>query len=354
MRCWALVAGLLLAGCSAPREETPAGPSVITDPRDLSYLANGTPGSHVHDYWQGRDQVEVLDITESQRYLGIGCIAYSGQEAPLGRNRPEDGNIVPQGTGELEILLEWSEDPPSAPGVMESTYTHFEFLVKTAQDSEPRQLDPPRRVENGVPFRIPSTNAMDDPPHYTLSLWEFQPLVVNEDPSEGTQFCGSTRVKVTAFRTLPLEVYPPHPDPWMGADELPLLDVSQGVPIHLGLGITQFSVGGYADIVLRPDAGAVVPYNTTYVEVVLDATEASGPMPLALQAHGSSTRTFTDVEPDEQAAGHAVYRIPVGDAFVGDSPYASQSVWEFRVHPTNPDDLGPWSGEWTLAARAVR
>ena len=67
----AALATALLSGCAGedPAADPAApGPDVVTDPRDYSYLQDAAPGSHVHDYWQGRDTVRVIEARGSTNF----------------------------------------------------------------------------------------------------------------------------------------------------------------------------------------------------------------------------------------------------------------------------------------------
>lgn len=345
------VACLALAGCAstpAPAETSQEAPGVITDPRDTAYLANATPGSHVHDYWQGRDSVQVLDET-----TGGGCFQYAGDQGLMARFQPPDGNIVPQGTGVVEVLVDWQIDEdtgPSIPGVpgTSTAFTSMELWVKRAPDAEASLV---AEVQDGVALRFNSTNQEDDPPHYVLSLWEFQVVAVNEG-ADSTSFCGTFHVQATAFRTLPLEVFPPHPDRWNGSSELPLRAIDVNVQLHTGLVVTYSCFNGCADITFGPDDGLVVPHDANEVLVTVTTDTASTPVPFALQVHGADTRAFADVVAETDEPFLQVFRVPA-DAR-GDSPYAAQSLWEFRVHMSTPMDQGAWTGSYHVTAVALK
>lgn len=343
---------VLLAGCSGPSGPQAAAPAVLTDPLDYSDLTNATPGGHVHDYWQGRTEVTVIDADNIP-----SCAYYSTQEAPQVSFQPAEGIVVPQGTGELTLTLTWVESG-GADGVPpnqvtgESVYTGVEIWVKTAQDAYPRFFSP---VQYGVPVTFNSTNDLDDPPHYRLSLWEFQPMVVN-DVEPGTSFCGHFHLVAVAHRTLPLEVQPPHPDPWLGRTQIDIVNVTRSTAIALhssGLGGTDLCLGSCADERFHPGAGVVVPFNTSRIEVALTLSTSSGPGSLIVRAHGADTRVFVDMLLRERSGMTWTYELAV-EAGVGDSPYASQSLWEFQVRLDTPNAVGPWTGEYHVAATAFR
>jgi hypothetical protein len=341
MRGWCLaLAGLLLAGCASPPEQAVAGdePVVVTDPRDL---ANGTaPGSHIHDYWQGRTEVDVLDVSQD-----IGGVSYSGSDhGVIASFQPEEGTIVPQGTGELEAVLDWQaeEGTPLFP----TEFTRFELWVKTAADSESHAV---QTAEKGVPFRFNTTNEQDDPPHYTVSLWEFS-LVVYNDGGDSMTYSGGVELRVRAFRTLPLVVFPPHPDPWAGAREL-VLHEEDGHAEQSGLVVTYSCTNGCLPW-FKPDNGTVVPFDASEVVLVFEPKAGATPTPVSLDVHGADSRTF-HTEAGQDQAGSLRFVIPV-EPGMGDSPYARQSLWEFRIRLDTPMEQGAWQGDYHVVAKAIR
>lgn len=338
---------LLLAGCAHATDSAPPA-GAIADPRDVTASATG---EHVHDYWGGKTQVDVIKDYESPR----GGAYYSGETGLMLRVRPPEGHIVPQGTGVIEATVGWTLDnTTSLPGDPANEFTSIELWVKTASDAASR---PVSAVENGVPLRFDIVQEQADLPHYTISLWEFDLYAVNEG-GEGTQFSGSFRLDVQAFRTLELKPFPAHLDRWVGANQLWLKDLQGGTLIAVAPGPVpvgnSLCLGGTcADYAFTPEAGAIVPHDASAVEVTLQVETGSLPVPLNLQTHGADTRAMTDMTKESDSGGTAVFRIGVGPG-MGDSPYATQSLWEFRIHAEGPDDLSAWSGSFNLTARALR
>lgn len=338
-----LLAATTLAGCSGGGGGggTDPAPSVVTDPRDTGYLLNMTPGSHVHDYWQGRTEVLVVENT-----TGTRNVSYGGDHGTVASWIPPDGSIVPQGTGQLEAVIDWTE--ATSPGSFPIAYTHAELHARTAADDDAR---PVGRIERGQPLRFNATKDQADPPHYVLSLWEFKLVLWNEGGSS-TSFSGTFSLRVTAFRTLPLEPFPPHPDLWGGKTELPLAAFDQVVQVHMGLVETYACLEGCADVTFAPDPGVLVPYDGKEVVVTVRTDTASTPVAFGLDVHGADTRTLAPVAPESDTVGQQVFRVPLDGR--GDSPYAKQSLWEFRVHPGTPREAGPWSGTFHVEAVVLR
>lgn len=334
---------MLLAGCSADKTEAPpveTAPPEITDPLDL---LNSTNGAHAHNYWGGRTRVPVVE----QESAG-GTYQSASDKLEAHKFQPGDGDIVPQGAGKIEGTLSWTEG--EAPVGFENAYNAVELWVRTAIDAEPHLAV---RVENGAPFSFNSTNEQDDPPHYVLSLWEFH-AVVRNDGAQETAFTGSFKLHVEAVRSLPLVVFPPHPDRWAGQSEIVLTDHDIDVQMHLAAAGLQFCSNGCATYRFSPDANVVVPHDASSVEVVLTPSTTSTPVPLTLSFHGSDTRALAPVPPaSSEPVGAKVFVIDL-ESTLGDSPYAQQSLWEFLVNLDTPTNQGAWSGSFHVAAKAIR
>lgn len=338
----------MLAGCTSSTGdgEAPAAPqNVVTDPRDYSYLQNATPGSHIHDYWQGRDRVTVLERAGGP--FSSSCSGGCEDGMTFTWGVPEDGVIVPQGT-------KWVNGTFSLTPEGENTWTRLELWVRTAQDPEAQKWGD---LENGKPFSIESTAEKNDPPHYVLSRWEFAVRAYSGTADVAVR--GEYAWQVEAVRGLPLLPYPPHPDRWNGATELELLEETRASmlttydedPVSGG---QSYSCYNGCPGTHRLGDGVVVPFETATVEVRI-AYGPGVPALLGVTYHGSDTRSFTRLAGTTESPGVTLFTIPL-DPGVADSPYARQSLWEFDVWMEYPNDppLQAWSGEYTITVKAVK
>lgn len=337
----AAVAALsVLAGCSAPAEgpaQAADEPIVVTRPDDL---VNATaPGSHIHDYWGGKDRVTVVDLTHpGGDEPGTGPGYANGPDIVVRSFQPESGHVVPQGTAAVEVTFTWEDDQLDS-------YTAPVLWLKTAAQNATEEV---AAVENGKPFAI-ETGAPDaDLPHQLLSAWLFELRMSSPDPMP-LRFKGSVTLKVDAVRGLPLPVYPPHPDPWQGAAELPLLTGSGQLSYFEDLGDGGCN-GMSCPQVFRPESGRTVPADAYLVRVVLTSSDPRG---LELHYHSGLQREFARAEPTVTTGGETTYEILVDGG--GDGPYSSQSQWEFTVLPPAAGPVrSSWAADYSLEAVSVR
>jgi hypothetical protein len=335
------MAGAGLAGCSSsPGAQEDAEPvAEITDPRDTSYLGNDQV-AHVHNYWGGQDRVTVLDVEGGP--FAASCQGCGDEGMTFSWQRPDEGDIVPQGTAWVNGTFTFEEEG-------ENLYDSFELWVKTAADASSSRWGP---IESGVPFSINTTQEQNDPPHYVLSLWEFEVRALGGDE---IQVSGSASWSVEAVRGLPLVPYPPHPDRWNGAAELDLLQDTQSSELtyYQEVPYTGYTChSGCPRTHSLPD-GVVVPFETQEVVVTLSITDGI-PAGLGLWYHGADTWEQVQAEGESSQQGTWTYTIPV-EGSMADSPYAPQSLWEFRVWLDQPQPgLKAWRGTYTIEVVAYR
>lgn len=337
-----MVAGAL-AGCiggsptdaAAPANDSP---DVVTDPSNYSYARNASldDGGHIHDYWDGRDRITLMDRTDVVNSLWLT----SDLIHPF---RPPGGHVVPQGTATVEVTISWET----------SAISHHlppQLWIKTAADDEAwHRAD----LEDGRTYEVPSSMERNDLAHQQLSAWSFQFRVPNPNepvPYEPLIFNGTVSIHVEAIRGLELPVFPGHPDPWNGSDRLPLLETT----------IDRFFTGnigcywGCQDMVHEPANGSIVPFDADVVEVVMESNETVPfPTRFGLAYHGAETRNFTRIQPDEDDGTRKVYRIPVRSG-MGDGPYALQSQWRFMPYISEPVEDGATRDRYDLSARALK
>lgn len=333
-----VVLALLVAGCAsepAAPAAVPEEPLLVTEANDAESLTDEAfrMQAHQHDYWGGAERLTVLEATRPDQtffvapFWGVTLV-------------PEPGQVVPQGTSRVEVTVSWTDGTAKH-------YTAPELWVRTAADHEPVLVGP---VEQGQTLVLDATLAHADLPHQTLSAWRFE-WRIRPGPGSLIWWDGEVNMKAVAVRGLEIPVYPPHPDLWDGAESRDLLDGGQSFGFWRGDPVDGGNCYGQCPEIHRPGDGLVVPYDATTVEVVFEQSSESV-TEMGLRFHAADTREFTVLEPAETQGAARVYRIPVTTG-MGDSPYATQSLWEFAPFVQDATHSLK-TGSYTLTARVLR
>ncbi len=340
----ATVTLFVFAGCTeAPVENVAQEPdNVITDPTDYSYVETDGEGWHIHDYWKGQDELDILE-----RSVGYHAACFSSCSGfDYGPMRPATDVVIPQGAQFVNVTFSWTERADE-----EQSYGDVELWIQTAADHEPQFM---QVLDNGVTATFESTNAQNDPPHQRLSLWGFV-FMVRPPGGEGEMnFAVDGTFVVTAAKGLEIPEWPPHPDHWQGSNEIILFEDEPGSTMFTEQYPNGYACYGSCMGTHSPGDGLIVPWDATSVEVVL-AYEPGIPAFLELEYHGADS--WSRVRAPDGEMGDTplqrTYSIPLQNN--GDSPYAKQSLWEFRVViDGQPGDTQRYSGGYTLSAKAVK
>lgn len=335
----ALVA--LLAGCSDPgpaSDPVPAGPGVITDPA----MGLDQTGAHIHDYWGGQDRLVVIGEDAPADESGLGPGFATAGELEVRTFRPSSGNVVPQGTASVEVTFSWTD---ASDGL--DSYGEASAWVKTAGTNASERI---AVTGNGQTLAVETGLPDADLPHQLLSAWAFE---LRMSPPDGMplRFKGVVALEVVAVRGLELPVFPPHPDPWRGRTEIPLVDASGQLDYWEDTG-DGGSNGDAGPVVFTPASGAVVPGDSRHVAIEVTWTGGTSPLRLELWVHGSESRELAVAQPVTSGEGMARYEVAVEGP---DGPYATQSQWEFTVKPVAYGPLRTaWSVQYSITAAAVR
>lgn len=335
-----LVPALLLAGCAsspAPAAPVEDAPGIITDPT----MGLNQTGAHIHDYWKGLDRLVIIGDGAAGDETGLGPGFASGNDIPVRMFQPASGHVVPQGTARVEVTFAWTD---ASDGL--DMYGSPTVYVKTAANNATQLLG---ATENGQTLMLETDLPAADLPHQSLSAWAFE-LRMSAAPDTGVlRFKGEVQVQVEAVRGLDLPVFPAHPDPWKGANELPLLNGTGQLAYFEDLGDGGCN-GMACPVVFTPTSGAIVPGNASLVRVTVTYT---GPLAPELRYHGSDSRTMAAPGSFTGQPGLLIYDLPVEKN--GDGPYASQSQWEFTVVPSAAGPLRTgWFVDYTITATAVQ
>lgn len=331
-----------LAGClessDAPQTASTDAPIVVTNPGDFSSIENASMDddrAHLHDYWGGKKSLEIVSETQSTGGM------WFGDPISWALFTPPPGKVFPLGTGIVRVTVSWTE---------ESTdwYANPELWVKTQEDNAPRKL---ADLASGDTIELPTTNAMNDLPHQTVSAWEFHFYLTRPDEVRPLTFRGDVTMTVVAEKTLDIPLFPAHPDHWAGATEIALLDDGQDT-FYQGNSNRGWSCFYGCPHAFRPMDGALVPFDAKLVRVTLTAG-VGAPTKLGLSWHGADTREFTRMPPTSESGTTRVYDIPV-ERGVGDGPYALQSLWEFLPYIESPQEDGVHKDTYSISAVALK
>jgi hypothetical protein len=336
-----LFISLALAGCfggepARPASVAPQGAVLVTKENDKETLANETFSmeAHVHDYWGGKQRLVVMD---EERDAGTTWDAPYWAEVFL----PADDAVVPQGTSSVEVTMEWTDGA-------QHYYTAPELWVRTAADNEAQLVG---AIKSGDKLVVSTTLANADLPHQSISAWRFELRLHKSDlPSGMIVWTAHVKVHVEAVRGLELPVYPPHPDLWGGKRTLSILDDDQpmGVwikPLSSCLAQCDFP---YA----HPPNGTIVPFDAKGVDFQIQKS-ADSATELGLRFHGADSRKWTEPTPISTDGGIVKYHVDLVPG-MGDSPYATQSVWEFQTYMTGATKGTVKTGSYHVTASATR
>jgi hypothetical protein len=175
------LASLLLAGCAAPLEEPAAtnetaGPVVFAEDYALgnetvpaAELTNATLGAeHIHDAWGEAEQLVLLDETiaagdcegpqDAVFYAGVTAFMGQGPAYGCARLSLPEGVVVPEGTGEMQIIVDASQ-------ALQNGEMVFQFRNKAREE----QLEATSETEHT--WILPLTQADWDIAHATATTF---------------------------------------------------------------------------------------------------------------------------------------------------------------------------------------
>lgn len=332
-----VLVALSLAGCAEDDPEPEAQAAAtnasavdvgnMTDP--AASETNATLGSmpHLHDYWQGRERATILDqdftVDPPTAAFWTGFMFYYTREASVGGTFVElpDGQLVFEGTGQLDITVTWSD--PTVSGIR--------FVYRHAGSGE---LVPWTSAVNGQVVSIPVTPEMTDMPHTKQSRWFFVFAAEGTPPTA----VGSFHIKMEVVKMREIELFPAHPDFWFGGNELELLKAS-------GMARSQQGPQARLQQTLEPMAtppdvvpgDRVVPMET--LTLIVNVTVTSVNPDLEVDHLHLFYRAADDISFDFQEAGEPkrfedgatyTWEIPV-EMQQTDNPYNQRSDWAYRV-----------------------
>jgi hypothetical protein len=170
---------------------------------------------------------------------------------------------------------------------------------------------------------------------------------------EEARAAGTFHLYAEAIRGLEIPLFPPHPDHWNGGTEILLFEDTVG-PILQWQNVEEGSNSCEGSCVGThvPTSGVIVPFDAR--EVVVTLTYGPGlPGTLGVRSHGGDTWEMTPAREEIVDPLTRVFRIPVTPE-TGDSPYATQSIWEIAAWIDQPAHVRAYGGEYTMRAVAMK
>ncbi|HLE97537.1 MAG TPA: hypothetical protein VI997_09225 [Candidatus Thermoplasmatota archaeon] len=357
----ALVASFLISGCldSAPVESAvaedsdgvPEVPAALPDEREGEFVAfqetNATePGvgglDHHHDYWLGRDRVEL--VQDRFPFNPYGTTPYRGLTLPAGA-------LVFEGTATVEVVIRdpqrhacfpaaWSNGKPTyctdavAPGAPDPSPPGVTLEYIHAATTEWIDAGP---LVWGEPLVIPVEPKETDMPHAVGSLWRFR-VRTSEAPTSATS---SFEATVTIVRGAEIAQWPGHPAFYTDSHVRRVLD---GVGRTKEPGVAAWYTGTDSDWnYTDPTPDKLISYGTRALRVTIDVTKNERPPGMHTTAWWLGVQNATGrwieaapLEPpkDPDAPGAMTFVVAVDDGGM-DSPYATRSRWQFELWPSD-------------------
>ncbi|MBI2077718.1 MAG: hypothetical protein HYT80_05005 [Euryarchaeota archaeon] len=309
----------------------------MNDPTDYNYLddENAACLPHVHDYWGDQTAIRVAEKDFTLRQQGTGQIG-----VPF---RLDDGTTVFPGTAWLNATATWTSSDP-LPKKIGLSFRAANGVVKDLT------------LTSGVAASSEVNESMADPPHTTVSLWEFTVWM------EGAA-TANVHLRLDISRQAgAIPPAPPHPSYWNGNTSIPIFD--QAGPLYDAMGIGgQVRPGQQIPQDLPSAKIHVVPTDTKTLQIGLFYNSSTPPTthydPVlnwrgADKGLGGETATRPAVVQKQSVNGLFQWSLEVAPR-QWDSPYAKRTYWAFSFtwsSPANPATF--MDGNYPLVLSADR
>lgn len=279
---------------------------------------------HIHDYWQGRERVTLMDedLTTTERdTFGFTFMNLFGQKAAVGGKLFElpEGATVFEGTGQLDVTVSWSD--PTVTGVS-----------LRYQSPAQREFSEAIPLVSGTATTIEVAPEMTDMPHEKTSRWTF--MLAPAD--SGQAMYGKIHVTVDIVRMRDVTKFPGHPELFGDANTLTLYSgPGRSSQQNFVLGIATFVTGGASDT----DGVAsekVVPMETQTITANLTITSATANLgrveDIQFLYRAADAWRFEEANlvSGDVETGIYQFAFPVTMEQT-DSPYSETSQWRFDV-----------------------
>jgi len=332
-----LVLMLLVAGCASKPSAKEGGPSANVSMASVAKNDDGTSKSatvdtgampHMHDYWQSRERVTLFDkdVDPGQpdpfQTMVTLAVQKQAKAGDLEWHLP-DGQIVYEGTGEMDVTATWSDPKTSS----------LQMAFKAASDAQYRT---PVELPSGKTTPIVVTPDMTDMPHTKASHWTFD---FSPAASPGTMMA-PFHLKIDIVKLRDINVFPAHPDLFGGLHEKVINDKSyQFTEESYVTRVPQLLQNGdFSEKVVTPQQ--IVPMETQWIRAEVDIDSASSTPGSVVDVnffyHGANTTALGHPSwlptSGKFSDKHMVWDFPV-TMDETDSPYAKDSQWRFFIEP---------------------
>lgn len=309
----------------------------------------GNSRPHLHDYWGGSHRLTVADTDVA----APGYLWFGGTPISVATLRPEPGKVVPQGTGWVNVTVSWTEDSMAVPP---NRYQNPQLFVKTAADAD--VVLRANLTTNPQTVALPLNLSNADLPHQILSAWQFDlylaptPLPASTPLADSeAAFTGNVHFLVTADRTLPIPLFPGHPDQWHNQTAIALFKGGGHVFYDGDPTTGNWRCYGGCPVIYHPDSGVIVPVDASRVTIKLGLSGTS-PTKLGIKFHGADSRDFATATLTSDTPTLRTYDVEVAGG--GDGAYAKQSQWEIVPYIEGPKENGIVNEDYTIEAVAQR
>lgn len=321
-----------LAGCLGGDDEpAPAAAVETNETQDLANITDdGTREAdmelghmpHLHDYWQGRERVTLMDDEiEIDQFNALGFTFFNTFQGSPGIGGAffglPEGSLVYEGTGSMEITPTWT-DP---------TITGVQLRYRTPGTEE---FSEPQALTAGTPLVLEITPAMTDMPHDKESRW----LFIVTAP-QGGALVGKLQLRIDIVKMRDITLFPGHPQLFGGANTLTLYEgAAKSSSRNFASQMAGFVTGNMPEEGVR--SGKVVPMETMSMTANVTITSATSnvgevaSVDFLYRPAGAFGWRMAQVLAEDAATGVYQFGWPV-EMGETDSPYAETSQWMFDL-----------------------
>lgn len=301
--------------------------------KETNVTEEGVGGElHMHDYWEGRESVVVLDERVYVSYLPLFPDGPDTAARNVAYVKLPNGTLVYEGANRVTVEIRdpqitSQEGIPYAAGAPQMTLQYL-----TAADNEWRDAG---ALPWGTAVEIEVAPRETDMPHSTMSLWVFRLLTDQPGPPK------TLHMTVTVYRGAAVVDWPGHPDFYANSDRRVVLDTTVKTRVN----------GMVENTLLYDQAGTwvspekLISWGTSRLEVAVVIEDISNDLDAPPDGYYLEFHNATIVGPE------FVFEDPIRD----ESPPQDLTEWDFvvEVDPNGMD--GPYQPEsrWGFRIRAT-